>query len=187
MATLTTYSAWIGIDWADEKHAFALQSGTKTEHGSLFHTPESIDAWVRKLLNRFPDGKIAIVLEQSKGGLIFALMKYSSLVLYPINPSTLAKYRAAWSPSGAKDDPSDADFLLELGVTHHARLKPWIPEPEQTRLLQRLTEQRVRLLNDLKRTGNRLTSTLKEYFPQALELFGKIYRNVVAEFLSRYP
>jgi hypothetical protein len=30
-------------------------------------------------------------------------------VLYPINPSTLASYRQAFSPSGAKDDPTDAD------------------------------------------------------------------------------
>jgi len=180
-------NTWIGIDWADEKHAFALQHEEIIEPGILHHSAETIEAWVQKLRKRFPGGKIAIVLEQSKGGLIFALMKYSFLELYPINPSTLAKYRAAWSPSRAKDDPTDAGFLLEIGVKHHDKLTLWKPESGETLLLQRLTEQRVRLVSDLKRTGNKLTSTLKEYFPQALALFGKIYRNVVADFILLYP
>ena len=34
--------------------------------------------------------KIAVGLEQSRGPLIFALLKYDFLVLYPINPATLA-------------------------------------------------------------------------------------------------
>jgi len=187
MTAATTGIVWVGIDWADEVHAFALQHGEKIEHGTIEHSPEAIDLWTQKLRKRFPHSQIAIVLEQSKGGLIFALMKYSFIELYPINPKTLAKYREAWSPSRAKGDPADAGFLLEIGVTHHDRLRAWKPEPDEIRLLQRLTEQRVRLVNDLKRTGNRLTSTLKEYFPQVLDLFGKIYRNVVAEFLLRYP
>jgi hypothetical protein len=43
----------------------------------------------------FPGTTIAIALEQSKGTLIHALMKYEHLVLYPINPKQLSRYRDA--------------------------------------------------------------------------------------------
>ena len=44
-------------------------------------------------------------LEQSRGALIYALMKFDFLVLFPINPAKFANYRqAVGSTSGAKDD-----------------------------------------------------------------------------------
>jgi hypothetical protein len=48
----------------------------------------------------------------AKGPLVYALQNYEFLVLFPINPATLAKYRQAFTPSKAKDDPSDAELLL---------------------------------------------------------------------------
>jgi hypothetical protein len=49
---------------------------------------------------------------------LFALLQYDFLVLYPLNPTTLAKYREAFTPSRAKDDPSDADYAAELLMKH---------------------------------------------------------------------
>jgi hypothetical protein len=60
--------------------------------------------------------------------LIFALLTYGFLVLYPINPSTLARYREAFSPSRAKDDPTQADYAVELLIHHRDRLKAWMPD-----------------------------------------------------------
>src|SRR6266850_2256267 len=68
---------------------------------------------------RYPGQPIAVGLEQSRGPLLFALLQYDFLVLFPINPTTLAKYREAFSPSRAKDDPTDAEYLTEL-LLHHS-------------------------------------------------------------------
>ena len=43
---------------------------------------------------------------------MYALQKYDFLVLFPVNPATLAKYRQAFTPSQAKDDPTDAELPL---------------------------------------------------------------------------
>jgi len=131
--------------------------------------------------------KVAIALEQSRGPLIFSLMKYDFVVLYRLNPKSLARYREAWKPSKAKDDPTDALLILEMLEDSRGKLRAWKPEVPEIRLLQRLTEQRLKVLNDLKRTGNRLTSTLSEYFPQVLKVFPVIYRDVVADFILLYP
>lgn len=183
------YAVWIGIDWADKKNVCAVQvaGSEKVKISSFSQTPAGIDDWVQSLKKLAKGGKVAIALEQKKGALIFALMKYDFIFLFPLNPNSFAKYREVWAPSGAKDDPTDASFILDLLVHHHKKLTAWVPEPKEVRLLQRLTEQRVKVVNDLKRVGNRLTSTLKEYFPEVLEIFPTVSRNIVCEFLLVYP
>jgi Transposase len=106
------YAALVGIDWADTKHDCCLRviGADQEEYGVMGHLPEAIDHWARELAARFPGRKIAVCLEQSKGSLIYALLKYDQLVLYPINPRMLAKFRAALAPSGKKDDPADAQL-----------------------------------------------------------------------------
>jgi transposase len=106
------YAALVGIDWADTQHDCCLRAtgADQEEYGVLGHLPEAIDHWARELAARFPGGKIAVCLEPSKGRLIYALLKYDHLVLYPINPRMLAKCREAFVPSGKKDDPADAQL-----------------------------------------------------------------------------
>ena len=41
-------------------------------------------------------------------------MNYDFLLLYPVPPKGLARYREAFATSGAKSDPTDAGLLLEL-------------------------------------------------------------------------
>jgi hypothetical protein len=36
----------------------------------LEHTPEALSDWVAQLHQRFPGGKVAIILEQSRGSLL---------------------------------------------------------------------------------------------------------------------
>jgi Transposase len=106
------FAAFVGIDWADAKHDVCLQAvGSDTrECSQLDHKPEAIDAWARALQARFAGRPVAVGLELNKGPLVYALRKYDFLVLFPINPGTLAKYREAFTPSHAKDDPTDAEL-----------------------------------------------------------------------------
>ncbi len=109
------FAALVGIDWSDEKHDICLmETGNRQiESAIVQQTPEAIDEWVAQLRARFHGRPVAICLEQSKGALIYALMKYDFLVLFPINPARLARYREAMTSSGAKDDPTDAHLLLD--------------------------------------------------------------------------
>ena len=183
------YAAFLGIDWADRKHDLCLieaDSGCR-EFFTIKHSPESLDQFLAKLRIRFSGQLIAIGLEQSRGPLIFALLKYDFLVLYPIHPSTLAKYRQAFSPARAKDDPTDAEYAAELIRDHRARLRPWLPDDEKTRTLQFLVEHRRRLVGDRTRISNRLTALLKAYFPQVLDWFPDPRTELVCDFLSQWP
>ena len=79
----TEFAAFIGIDWADRKHAWALQteSGQSIEQGELDHTPEAVEGWAAELARRFGGRRVAVALEQSRGSLVFMLSKYAHLVL----------------------------------------------------------------------------------------------------------
>ena len=69
----TEFAAFVGIDWADQKHAWALQSPghSGVEQGNLAHTPETVEAWAVELARRFGGRPIAVALEQSRGSLLF--------------------------------------------------------------------------------------------------------------------
>src|ERR1700690_3022885 len=108
-----SYAAFVGLDWGDEKHALSLRAAgsNAVERSSLEQTPEALAQWANALRTRFPDGKIAVALEQSRGALLSGLLQYEHLVAYPVNPKSLARFREALHPSRAKDDPVDADLL----------------------------------------------------------------------------
>lgn len=185
----TDFAAFLGIDWADKKHDCCLvdaATGLK-QFLVLDHTPEAIAEYFTALRCRFGGRPVAVCLEQSRGPLLFALLKYDFLVLYPINPTTLARYRQAFSPSLAKDDPTDAEYQVEIVLQHRDRLRPWLPDDPKTRTLQLLVDHRRRLVGDRTRISNRLTSLLKGYFPHVLTWFDDIRSHLVADFLLTWP
>jgi transposase len=186
---MAEYAALLGIDWSDKKHDLCLlDSATgKREACVLPHSPQALDEWATALRARYGGHQVAVCLEQSRGPLIYALLKYDFLTLYPVNPRTLARFREAFAPSRHKDDAPDAEFLAELLLHHRERLRAWRPDSEQTRTLRLLVEHRRRLVGDRTRTSNRMTSLLKCYFPQVLEWFPDIRTEMVCDFLLRWP
>ena len=162
------FAAFIGIDWADRKHDVCLQipGASDREASVLEHSPRVIDAWARQLRERFGGRPIAVCLELAQGPIVSALLEYEFFVIFPVNPSTLATYRRAFVPSGAKDDPTDAALALELLRCHPEKLAPLRRESDDMRALRRLVEARRDLVQDRVRVTNRLTFTLKDYFPQ---------------------
>jgi transposase len=181
--------AWIGLDWADQKHDVCLQAtgSTEVEHVVVEQKPEALHAWVAELRRRFPHGPIAIALEQSRGSLFYALMNYEFLRLYPIPPKALADYRKALYPGGGKDDPVDAQLLLEFLRKHPERFRPWVAEDVETRQLALLNEHRRRLVDDRTALTNRLTALLKGYFPEALRWAEDLRTPLAWDFLAQFP
>jgi transposase len=150
--------------------------------------PEKLDEFFLGLRTQHPQGRIAVAIEQSRGPVLYALMKYDFLALYPINPRTLADYRRAFKLSGAKDDPLDADLLGELVCQHADRLRPLAVEDMATRKLRLLTEARRGFVDERTGLSNRLGATLKCYYPLAMELVGEDLASPMAiDLLRRWP
>jgi transposase len=184
----TEFAALVAIDWADQKHVWALQKAGSSERetGTIDHTPEAVEDWASGLRLRFGGQPIAVALEQSRGPLVFALTKYDHLVIFPVHPTTLANYRKSFRPSGAKDDPCDSRLLLDILTLHRDQLRRLNPDTPGTRTLQFLVEERRKLVHEKTRYSNRITAHLKMYFPQVLHWFD-VGTIMSADFLERWP
>jgi len=189
-ASVEPYAALVGLDWADEVHALSLcaAGSTEVERATLEQTPEALAHWANRLRRRFPQGKIAVAVEQARGALLAGLSQYEHLVLFPVNPKSLARFREALYPSRAKNDPVDANLLLELLAKHGDHLRAWQPDTVATRQLALLTEQRRQFVDQRTALTNQLLAHLKGIFPQALQFVGKdLGSRLATDFLAQWP
>jgi transposase len=130
---------------------------------------------------------LAVCRALRKGPLVYALAKYDFLVLFPVHPQTVARSRRAFTPSRAKDDPSDAEVLLALLARHRDKLPRWTPASPELRALQQGVEIGRTLVGDKVRLTNRLTAALKNYSPQVVEWFAAKDPTIFCDFLTHWP
>ena len=186
---ITDFSVLIGIDWADKKHDVCeIDLIVKSPSYSVIASkPEAIHDWAMSLKQRFPGKPIAVACELKKGPLIYCLEKYDHIVIFPINPSTVAKYRKAFTQSGAKDDPSDALIQAEILERHMDKLNCIKPESSDIRALALLVEGRRNIVQSRVDLSNKITATLKLYYPQVLDWFQEKDSVIFCDFVAKWP
>jgi len=178
----------IGIDWADREHVVCLLDGRTPKLQVLVQDPAAIAEWLDELRKKFPQQKILVAIEQSRGALVHALQAAPELEIYPINPKQLARYREAIDPSGRKNDLRDAELLAQFLLNHQQDLRAWKPDDELTRKIGHLSQMRRKLVDDRKRLQLRLNSILKLYFPLPLTLFKQsLISKFILALLKRWP
>jgi len=183
-------AARIGLDWADGHHDLALlpDGSDKVERSRVVHTPEALRKTLGEWRRRFDGRPVGICLEKCRGAIVHLLLEYDFVRMFPLNPLTLSRFREAWAPSRAKDDPTDAECLLDILCKHPDRLLCWTPDDPETRALGRLTEARRKAVDLRTRLVQRLGAELKGYFPQALAWTGKsLTTRLACDFLLRWP
>lgn len=185
-----SFAAFVGLDWEEKAHSVCVLSpaGGRAEQREVHHDPEAIAEWVLELRQQFNGQPVAICLEMSRGGLVYALMQHDFLVLYPINPKQLSDYRAALYPSGSKNDPNDAELLARFLRDHNDKLRAWHPDDVLTRELRLLNEQRRKWVEDRVARTNELRQRLKESYVLALQLCGgDLHSESFLALLERFP
>lgn len=178
----------VGIDWADQAHEFHLVTPDgQVKHGQFDQSTEGIDQWISSIKKLNPQAKIEICIETSRGALINGLMEHD-VVLYPINPNALSKYRESFKHGGGKSDFVDARLIFRFLADRRKSLRPLAPNEPLTRKLAALAQDRRQLVDQRTNLCNQLKSTLKTYFPTALALKpAKIYADFMVALLLKYP
>lgn len=165
-----------------------LQADGTREDKRVSARAAPVQLWLGQWRRSHPRDQLAVCFEQPAANLIALFSSFEFVRLYPINPATLCSYREAFVTSGAKDDPSDSFWLADLVRTHRDKLTAWQPQSEAMRTLQALVQARRDGVDQLTALSNQLTSLLKAYFPEALELIGKEPTAPMAlAFLRRWP
>jgi len=190
VADAPNYALFIAIDWADDHHdVCVLDPATQQRtHPTLAHDPTALHAWLADLHRQFPGRQLAVALEQQTGSLLNLLVEDDRLDLYPINPAMVAKYRRAFHPSGAKDDPTDADLILDLLTVHRDKLAVLRPDDPLTHQIRILTRTRRDAVNLRPQFSNRLKDLLTQYFPLFFQVCGEdLFAPMACQLLQDYP
>jgi hypothetical protein len=163
--------------------------GSICQH-QIASAPEAVEKWLQALCSRAKGGRVTIGIEMSRGPLFHSLSQHPDWIdIFPVNPQTLARYRQAFYPSRAKDDPVDSQLLEELIRSHPDRLRIYRPGPEMERKLDLLCQQRRKVIGMAVELENQLRATLKEYFPLAIDLCASngLRNKLALDFLQRWP
>lgn len=179
--------ACVGVDWGEREHAFAAQAlAGERIHGKFESAPDEVHEWARRIREIYPTGTIAVIVEQSRGSLIYALMAYAYVAIVPVNPRASKAYRESRRLSGASSDPLDADLLCDFGIKHQTELRVWQPDDIVTRKLRLMAEARRTLVDQRTALTHALAATLRQYFPQALQWFGGEKSSLLRALLTRW-
>ena len=190
MSNPQPYAFFVGIDWANDKHDISVfDAQGRSFSCTIDHSTEAIDAFVSDLLSKANGLPIAIILEQSKGSLIHALMLRENVVLFPVNPKQFSSYRESFRTTKAKSDKDDAILLARMLVERHGQMNAWKPDDEDTRLLNRLCSTRRKWVEQRTSLGQRLLDLVKSYFPAILSIAdSKLYEHpLLLEILRKWP
>ena len=94
--------------------------------------------------------------------------------IFAINPLSVSRYRDRHVTSGAKSDPGDAKVLADLVRTDRAAHRPIAGDSALVEAVKVLARSHQHLCWLRGRTANTLRSTLREFYPAALEAFEEL-------------
>ena len=186
---VSDFALLVGIDWADQKHDICEHSVNDNTKKFLVISskPDAINEWALSLKERFPDKPIAVCCELKKGPLIYALLKFPHIVIFPANPASVSQYRKTFASSGAKDDPTDAGIQADFLHLHMNKLRILVPESPAVRALAQFVETRRNIVQDRVDIANRIIAALKNYYPIVLDLFQDRDTTIFCDFIEQWP
>ncbi len=180
---------YAGIDWADQHHDAVVidDAGKRVASIRVDHSTEGFNNLIEFLQGVGNGGEqheeLACFIETNRGLLITALLE-AGIPVYPVNPKTVDRYR---KPSGAKTDAIDAYLLAKTGRSDLEDLRRLTPDSPIIEELKILTRDQDGLVHSQTRLVNQLIACLKEYYPAALGLFGKLHQKSALAFLEAFP
>lgn len=177
---------YVGIDWADEKHAVAVlnDDATRLATFSISHNRHGMSLLESKLDEISTNREDFACIIETRNGLLVEFLLRAGFPVYPINPKLATARRKA---SGAKTDPLDAIILANIGRSDLRELRQLVPNSEVVEKLQALTRAQLKLISEQTSWSNRLRSSLKKYFPLALDFFSSVAGPVSLAFLQQFP
>ena len=174
---------FIGDDWAEDHHDLKIEDadGRRLVRARL---PEGLEGMTRlhelvaehapaawaELSAEQGAGQVVVGIETDRGPWVTALRAAGYLV-YAINPMSAARYRERHATSGAKSDAADAHVLAEIVRLDRDHHRPIAGDSDLADAVKLLARAHQNAIWDRTRHVLRLRSTLREFFPAALEAF----------------
>ncbi len=183
---------FVGDDWAEAHHDVEVQDDTGRRLARR-RLPEGITgiAGLHAILAEHlpadaePD-QVVVGIETDRGPWVGALLA-AGYQVYAINPLSASRYRDRHVTSGAKSDPGDAHVLADLVRTDRHQHRPIAGDSELAQAIKVLARTHQNLIWARQRQTNALRSTLREFYPAALEAFDDLASRDALAVLAKAP
>jgi hypothetical protein len=167
------YDWFVGIDWGAEKHQICVLDRDRRQVGErvVDHDGASLAQladWLWTLSAGQPQ-RVAVAIEVPRGAIVEGLVERGFHV-FAIHPKQLARFRDRHTMSGAKDDRRDAFVLADSVRTDHPSFRRAHLDTPQLLLLRERSRVEETLLEEFRRSANRLGDQLRRFYPQMLQL-----------------
>lgn len=180
---------FVGDDWAEDHHDVYLMNDTGDKLAAR-RLPEGLAGigLLHELIAEHAEdpARVVIGIETDRGLWVDALTA-AEYQVFAINPLAAARYRDRHHVSGAKSDPSDAKLLADLVRTDRHNHRPIAGDSADAEAVKVLARAHQSLIWARTRHTNALRSTLREYYPAALEAFEDLADRDALAILGRAP
>jgi len=179
---------YCGIDWGWKELTFCIVD----EKGGLlkeFKVKNSLDGYssALDLIGSIAGDKQTLFgIETDRERIVEFIMSHNYKV-YKINPNSMDKYRARYKTSGVKNDCFDAYVAANIVRNDLDTLELITADSDLTQKLCIMFSDRNSLVALKTNLTNQLTASLREYFPQALDLFSDTGCATSLNFLQNFP
>ena len=164
---------FVGHDWAEAHHDVYVgdEAGRRL---AAVRLPEGIEGVRRfhELVAAYAEepGEVTVATETDRGLFVGSLVAAGYVVL-AVNPMSTSRYRERHSTSGAKSDPGDAKVLAELARLDGHNHRSIAGDSDLAEAVKVLARAHHSMIWSRQRQQNQLRSTLREFFPAALDAF----------------
>src|SRR5499427_7171732 len=169
------YEWFVGIDWGSQRHQVCVLDRDRRLLGerAVDHAGASLaqlGAWLWTVSAGQPE-RVAVALAVPRGAMVEGLVERGFHVL-AMNPKQLDRFRDRHSVAGAKDDRRDAFVLADSIRTDLPSFRRLHLDEPQLLILRELSRAEETLLEEFRRSANRLRDQLHRFYPQMLQLGG---------------
>jgi transposase len=167
------YEWFVGIDWGAQRHQVCVLDRDRRRVGerAIDHDGASLaqlTAWLWTVSAGQPQ-RVAVAIEVPRGAIVEGLLERGFHV-FALNPKQLDRFRDRHSVAGAKDDRRDAFVLADSVRTDQPSFRRLQLDDPQLLRLRELSRAEETLLEDFRRSANRLQDQLHRFYPQMLKL-----------------
>jgi len=167
------YECFVGIDWGSQRHQVCILDRDRRRVGerAIEHDGASLAqlaAWLWTLSAGQPQ-RVSVAIEVPRGAIVEGLVERGFHV-FAINPKQLDRFRDRHSVAGAKDDRRDAFVLADSVRTDRPSFRRLQLDAPHLLLLRELSRAEETLLEEFRRSANRLRDQLHRFYPQMLQL-----------------
>lgn len=167
---------FVGHDWAEAHHDVHVEDADG-QRLAVARLPEGIEG-VRRFhelvaVHADEPSEVTVATETDRGLFVGSLVAAGYRVL-AVNPLSTSRYRERHSTSGAKSDPGDAKVLAELARLDGHNHRPVAGDSDLADAVKVLARAHHSMIWSRQRQQNQLRSTLREFFPAALQAFNDL-------------